>query len=354
MLNIDKTVPVMVTGATGYVAGWLVERLLAQGVTVHAPVRNPDNKEAVSHLQAMADASGGKIVFFKADLLAEGSYDDAAKGCQVMFHTASPFIANYQDAQKELIDPAVLGTRNLLNTANRVASIRRVVVTSSCAAVFGDSVDAQDRLDNTLTEADWNSSSSLQHNPYHYSKLLAERAAWEMHGLQQQQGHERWELVTINPAFVIGPGTKVHAASESFAVIRQMGDGTMKAGIPDMAISTVDVRDLADAHLQAGFNPAAAGRHIISGCNTTILDMASSLQDKYGASYPLPKRLIPKWVVWLFAPLSGMTRQYASRNIGYPLKLDNRKSIDSLGLSYRPLQASMEDFFEQLIDAGQL
>ncbi|MGM3162888.1 NAD-dependent epimerase/dehydratase family protein [Dickeya undicola] len=91
MLDIDKTKPVLVTGATGYVAGWLVKRLLEEGVTVHAAVRDPNDVRKTGHLNDMATGQPGTLRFFKADLLEPGSYAQAMKGCGIVFHTASPF-----------------------------------------------------------------------------------------------------------------------------------------------------------------------------------------------------------------------------------------------------------------------
>jgi dihydroflavonol-4-reductase len=225
MFSIDTSKPVLVTGATGYVAGWLVKDLLEAGVTVHAAVRDPDRTDKVSHLSAVADQSPGEIKYFKADLLDEGSYDEAMQGCGVVFHTASPFTIDVKDPQKELIDPAVKGTRNILEAANRVESVSRVVVTSSCAAIYGDNIDCAEAFGGVLTEADWNKSSSLEHNAYSYSKMLAEKAAWQI-----AEKQDRWKLVTVNPALVIGPALQDNPTSESFNLVKQMGDGTLKMG----------------------------------------------------------------------------------------------------------------------------
>ncbi len=111
LMNIDISKPVMVTGATGYVAGWLVKQLLEKGLTVHAAIRNPDNAQKVAHLEALAAKSTGSIKYFKSDLLQKGSYAEAMKGCELVFHTASPFTNDFKDAQKELIEPAVKGTQ---------------------------------------------------------------------------------------------------------------------------------------------------------------------------------------------------------------------------------------------------
>ncbi|MGB5541987.1 MAG: NAD-dependent epimerase/dehydratase family protein, partial [Gammaproteobacteria bacterium] len=190
MTSIDRSAPVMVTGATGYVAGLLVEKLLQEGLTVHAPVRDPDNPEKLKYLNALASAAPGEIRYFKADLLDEGSYAEAMAGCQLVFHTASPFIVDVEDPQKELVDPAKLGTRNVLETANRTPSVRRVVLTSSCAAIYGDNADLQQTPGGVFTEEIWNTSSSLAHNPYSYSKTVAEKEAWKIN-----QAQSRWDLV---------------------------------------------------------------------------------------------------------------------------------------------------------------
>lgn len=350
MLNIDRNIPVMVTGATGYVAGWIVKRLLEEGVTVHAAVRDPENKEKLKYLNQLAKETGGTIKYFKTDLLEPGSYNESMAGCQVVFHTASPFTIDVKDPQKELVDPAKLGTRNVLEEINRTPSVKRVVLTSSCAAIYGDNADLYTTHNNIFTEEIWNTSSSLGHGAYSYSKTEAEKEAWSIHDKQ-----ERWDLVVINPTLVIGPGINPHATSESFNIIRQFGDGSMKSGAPRVGFGVVDVRDLAQAHLAAAFTPEAKGRHIISGHNTDFIEMAGVLLDKYGDSYPIPKKAMPKWLVWLVAPMvdKTLTRKWVSKNVDIPWKGDNSKGIRELGMNYRPLQESMTDFFQQAIDSGQ-
>ena len=152
MTQIDRSKTILVTGATGYVAGWLVKKLLEEGLTVHAAVRNPENKQKIGHLDELASNLPGSIKYFKADLLNNGSYAEAMEGCELVFHTASPFIASVKDPQKELIDPAKLGTRNVLEQANKTKSVKRVVLTSSCAAIYGDNIDLQSTQNGVFTE----------------------------------------------------------------------------------------------------------------------------------------------------------------------------------------------------------
>ncbi len=349
MIDVDKSAPVLITGATGYVAGWIVKRLLDQGVTVHAAIRDPDNAATRQHLDQLAAAAPGHIEYFRSDLLEMGSYGAAMRDCRMVLHTASPFVTNVGDPQRQLIDPALLGTRNVLEEASRTPSVGRVVLTSSCAAIYGDNIDLLDTPHRVFTEEIWNTSSSLSHNPYSYSKMLAEKEAWEM-----ARAQERWDLVVLNPSLVIGPGINPQATSESFRLIKQLGDGTMKSGAPDWGIGVVDVRDLADAHLRAAFLPDASGRHIISAHNTNFLEMARPLVDHFGDAYPFPRRKLPKWLVWLVGPITNdsFTRKMVSRNVGYPFVADHTKSIRKLGMTYRPLEESMVDFFQQLVDSG--
>ncbi len=350
MLNIDKTKPVLVTGATGYVAGWIVKRLLEEGVTVHAAVRDPQDATRIAHLDRVAKGLPGRIVYFKADLLDEGSYAHAMQGCAIVFHTASPFKLDVRDPQKELVDPAKLGTRNVLETANKTASVQRVVLTSSCAAIYGDNADVAKAPGHVLTEEVWNTSSTLQHVPYSYSKTVAEQQAWDIAKRQS-----RWKLVVVNPSLVLGPGLNPHGTSESFNLVRQLGDGRMKTGVPYIGIGAVDVRDLAEAHLRAAYLVEASGRNIVSGHNTSFPALARSLLPKY-QTYPVPRRILPKWMVWLVGPLTdkSTTRSFVSKNVGYAWRANNSKSLRTLNMSYRPLQVTMQDMFQQLIDSGQI
>lgn len=346
--TIDKKAPVLVTGATGYVAGWIVKTLLERGHTVHAAVRDPKKKDKLRHLDALAQASAGAIRYFAADLMKPGSYAEAMAGCGVVFHTASPFTTDVADPVKELIEPAQLGTRNVLEEASRTPSVARVVLTSSCAAIYGDNADLAATPRGVFDEDVWNTSSSVEHQPYSYSKTLAEREAWSI-----AEKQSRWDLVVMNPCLVMGPGTSPHATSESFAILRQFADGTMKMGAPRLGMGVVDVRDLAEAHYRGAFTPSAKGRHVIAGHDSDLGDWAAILRPRFGERFPLPKRTLPKWMVWLVGPMTNkaLTRKSVSLNIGLPWRGDNTKSVEKLGMTYRPLEETITEMFQQMVDA---
>ena len=349
-MKLSTDAPVLVTGATGYVAGWLVKELLDAGVTVHAAVRDPADTRKLGHLTALAENAPGAIRFFAADLLQPGSYTEAMDGCAVVFHTASPFTTRVRDPRRELIEPAVTGTRNVLNSAAETASVKRVVVTSSCAAIYTDAADCARAPGGRLSEAVWNTTASLHYQPYSYSKTLAEREAWKIAG-----GQERFRLVAVNPSLVIGPALNPRPTSESFRIVRRFADGTMKLGAPKLGLGVVDVRDLARAHVAAGFKDDAEGRHIISGHDTNILELGKALIDRYGDRYPVPRRSVPKWAVWLTGPLlGGISRTFVERNVDVKWRADNSKSRQALGVSYRPMKTSMEEMFQQMIETGMI
>ena len=346
----EQTKPaVLVTGASGYIAGWIVKYLLEEGYTVHATVRDPAKQGSVAHLQKIAATAAGILKLFKADLLDQGSFDEAAKACEVVIHTASPFILDgFKDAHEALVRPALEGTRNVLETVNRTPGVRRVVLTSSVASVVGDNIECKRVLGGTLTEEHWNETSSTSHNPYQYSKVVAEREAWSI-----QRGQKRWDLVAINPSMVYGPSLTKGSQSASIGTLIQMGDGHLRPGVPQLTYGVVDVREVARAHVLAAFDPKASGRYIVNATELTMLQIADILRQKWGNQYPFPRRELPKSMVWLFGPLFGpVTRKFVSRNVGYPLHFDSGRSRRELGLQYRPAQETFTEHFQQVLDDG--
>ncbi len=269
------------------------------------------------------------------------------QGCRVVFPTASPFALDTEDPQEELIDPAVNGTANVLTSANATETVERVAVTSSCATIYGDNADLDAAPNGVFDEAVWNTSSTLTHDPYSLSKTLAEKKAWEMAGAQ-----DGWRLVTCNPAMVMGPGVKIHGSSESMGLLKHMSDGALSSGMPDLRVGAVDVRDLAEAYLRAGFLPDAEGRHVLVGIDTTMPMMVDALEPRWQGKLKLPSRVAPKWLLWLAAPFVGLSRTFVSKSIALPWVSDTAKSREQLGLSDRPLAETLNDFAQQLVDEG--
>ncbi len=341
---INKEKPVLVTGGTGYIASWIIKFLLEDGYQVRTTVRDKNNKKKLDFLEDLKDQYKDKLTIFEADLLSEGSFDTAVEECELVIHAASPFkVQGIKDAEKELIEPARVGTKNVLESVNKSDSVKRVVLTSSCAAIYGDNADINNQPNGIFTEEDWNTSSSVKHNPYPYSKTVAEKEAWKI-----QQSQDKWSLVVINPGLVAGPSLTKRKDSTSIDFLSSFLNGKYKAGIPDLWFAMVDVREVARAHIIAGTKEEAKGRHILVSESLDTTGIRDILKEKYG-DYPLPKGKLPKLMLYIFGPLQGFTWKYVSRNVGIPIYFDNTYSQEDLGIQYRPVRETLFDQAEQLI-----
>lgn len=337
---------VLVTGGTGYLASWIVKNLLEDGHQVRITVRNKQQVEKYAHLTNLAQQSPGELSIYEADLLKEGSFDEAVKGCEYVFHTASPFfISNISNAYEDLVKPALDGTRNVLGAVNKAGTVKRVVLTSSVVAMYGDNIDLKGKA--PLDETFWNETSSEHHQPYSYSKTIAEKEAWKIANEQ-----EKWDLVTINPTFLLGPSLTKRNDSTSISTLIDFLTGKYKTGVPDLEMGYVDVRDVAEAHMKAAFKEEATGRYILSSGVTTFLTMAKTLDEAFPNQYALPKRIVPKPLIWLLAPMIGLTRKYVAKNVSYPLQVKNDKSRQELSITYRSLYESLVDQRNQLLKDG--
>lgn len=237
--------PVLVTGATGFVGSEIVKQLLAAGYRVRGTTRNVEKANKAGHLTALAGADQ-RLQLFQADLLDPGAFDKSAARCEYVMHVASPYITNVEDPQRDLLDPAVNGTLNVLDTCVSAETVKRVVLTSSFAAMMRPPEQG------VFTEADWNTSASLDRSPYAYSKTMAERAAWDF----VENKVPGFDLVVINPPGITGPSI-VPRVNETDAFFISMTNGTQPA-IVAIDWPFVDVRDVAMAHIKAMENPRAS------------------------------------------------------------------------------------------------
>lgn len=345
-VEIDAAAPVLVTGGSGYVASWVVRYLLEEGRTVRATVRDPKKPRGLEHLHTLAAAHPGRLTLHRAELLEPGSYTEAMAGCELVIHTASPFLlGKIRDPQKQLVAPALEGTQNVLTSVNETATVKRVVLTSSVVAICGDNIDMKGKAQ--FTEDDWNTTSTLDHQPYPYSKTVAEREAWKI-----QAAQDRWDLVTIHPGLVVGPSLTTSSKSGTFRTMGSFTDFSLATGAPALKMGVVDVRDVARAHIAAGYTPQAHGRYITNAETMSMLDIGKALRAKFGYRPSFPLIEAPKPLIKLAAPVAGLTRKFVELNVGYPLKFDNSRTVAELGISFRPGAESVTDHFQQMIDDG--
>src|SRR5215470_13945182 len=183
---------VLVTGATGFIAGHCIEELMSRGYAVRGTLRNAATAN-VAHLRAIAQRTGGSLEFAEVSLDDDTGWAEAVDGCTYVWDLASPVPAKLPRDEAELIRPAVDGTVRVLRAAASSGTVRRVIMTSSTDAV----VHGLSQVGRVRTEADWSQPEGLA--PYPKSKLHAERAAWDF------AANHPVELVTINPGLVLGP-----------------------------------------------------------------------------------------------------------------------------------------------------
>jgi len=344
---MHSAAPILVTGATGFIASRIIEQLLASGRSVRGSVRSLKKEHDVAPLRALPGA-GERLELVEADLLADGSFDRAAAGCACVMHTASPYVLNVTDPQRELVDPAVNGTQNVLASCER-ARVARVVLTSSMAAVTDEPEG-----DRVLTEDDWNTRSSLERNPYYYSKTLAERAAWEF--VRQRQ--PPFVLVAINPFLVIGPSL-VPALNTSNQVLVDLLKGTYP-GIVALTWGFVDVRDVAAAHIRAMETPSASGRYICAGETASMRTVVGILrQHGWGDGYKLPTIGLDNPVGNLIVRLGSYLQpkgvgSYLRTHIGRVPRYDTSKVRRELGMQFRPVERTIVDTMDDLSRWGHL
>ena len=337
---------VTVTGATGFIASHLVQQLLERGHHVRGTVRNLQRREATAHLRALPGAERLELV--EADLRDPGGFDVAVRGATCVMHTASPYMLTVKDPQRDLVEPAVAGTRHVLRACAAEPGITRVVVTSSVAAV----TDAPDPS-RAVTEADWNTSSTLTRNPYFLSKTLAERAAWAF----MDHASPAFDLVVVNPFFVIGPSLSP-ALNESNKVLVDMLTGRFPA-IVDLTWGFVDVRDVAHAHVRAMEVPGAAGRYLCVAEALTVRQLVACMRETGYGTYRLPRLGLDTPVgtqiarlVSLFQP-SGQG-SYLRTHLGRGFRFDNSKIRRELGMQFRDVRASILETLEDLKRWGHL
>jgi nucleoside-diphosphate-sugar epimerase len=342
-----KEQTVLVTGGSGFVASHLVLQLLEAGHDVRTTVRKLGDGRKLRPLESLQQRFPGKLSLFEADLLAEGSFDEAVRGCSVVHHVASPFLLpeKIKDGRRQMLEPALSGTRNVLNSVNRCDSVGRVVMTSTVGAIFGTYADVLKMDGEILSERYFNESSTLDNNPYHYAKTEAEKEAWRLCGAQS-----RWSLVTINPGMILGPSLTPASDSGSLFLIDEMLKGYFFYGMPDLSLTTVDVRDVARAHIAAADKAEAQGRYILAApLMSSFVEISSILKSVHNRPYLLPRHRIPDGLVRLIGPLFGLTQDYIRDHLGIRFTVDNRRSVEELGIGYRPIEETLIDHYNSWV-----
>jgi len=276
------------------------------------------DKTKVDSLKALFPS----LELYEAELTKDGSFDDVMKGATYVFHTASPFpMGEVTDPVKELVEPAVHGTKTVLESATKSGTVKRVIVTSSVAAIAGKRPPGH-----VYTEEDWNLDSTATFEPYRYSKRMAEETAWNY-----MKEHKGFDVVVINPSFILGPPLNKRDDATSIKKVKQFFDGKSDGS----CFGCVDVRDVAEAHVRAVENPNASGRYMLSS-----------------------ESAIPNIQLAKYLAESGKFSQYnipTSNDFPPPanvLKYSHAKAEKELGIAFTPIQTTVVDMATAMLDLG--
>ncbi|KAI9076918.1 hypothetical protein K1719_011168 [Acacia pycnantha] len=280
---------VCVTGASGFIASWLVKLLLLRGYTVKGTVRDPNDS-----VKAVA-------------------------GCEGVFHAASPVLHNVKDPQTELIDPAVKGTLNVLKSCAKSPSVKRVIFTSSTAAVL---YNGKPTTPEVVVDETWFSNPDIcRENKLWYtlSKTLAEDVAWKF------AKENNLDMVAVNPAMVIGPLLQP-SHNDGSSAISNLINGVQT--FPNVCKGWIHVKDVANAHIQAFEISSASGRYCLFGTVAHYSDIVKILHELY-PTLKLPEKCADD-------------KPFMSK---YQVSKEKAKT---LGIEFIPLEVSLKDTVESL------
>ncbi|MBI5352353.1 MAG: NAD-dependent epimerase/dehydratase family protein [Chloroflexi bacterium] len=339
-----STRPILVTGASGFVALHTIIQLLEQGYKVRATLRTLSREAEVRETVAKHVDINDKLEIVTADLSQDSGWNEIVKGCESVLHIASPFPLFEPKNEDELILPAVQGTQRVLRAAHD-ANIKRVVIVSSVAAVSA----GHHGENKTFDENDW---SIIENNigAYSKSKTLAERAAWAF--INGAENKNKMEMVAINPPLIAGP-----VPNKDFPTSAELISTFMLGQVPGVArikMGFVDVRDVASALILAMTTPEAAGnRFIVSAGTMWLKEIAETLYKNYASRgyKKIPRIEFPSFLVRILALFDKKIAR-VSGDLNWDYGLLNEKAKRILKWNPRTPEESILSMAESLIEQG--
>tara|TARA_A100001037_G_C15072565_1_gene600152 strand:+ start:196 stop:1221 length:1026 start_codon:yes stop_codon:yes gene_type:complete len=283
---------VLVTGASGYIGSHIVANLLSKGMNVRAAVRDKNDPSRVEHLLALPISKGGSLDLVEMDLFNVEQVNVAVSDCTDVIHAAASLYVGKMDKQKDVVDPSVVGTKNICEAIDKAGTVERLVHTSSTAAIRPTSyVNGE-----VFTSKTWADDATLENNAYGLAKASAEKLVREWH--KKRKGDEI-RLVTIHPCVVFGPPLSKRHLSGSLSYIEALVKRTMPKSLP-VHINIVDVRDVAEAHVRALNEGENLGRYLCIGGDMWMVEVSDILRDSYpGRKWP--KGVLPYWICLIAA-----------------------------------------------------
>jgi nucleoside-diphosphate-sugar epimerase len=339
---VTSSSPILVTGASGFVAIHTIIQLLEQGYRVRGTVRSLSKEAEVREAVSKYVQANDRLEILSADLEQEAGWNEALKDVDYVLHIASPFPLFEPDNEDELILPAVQGTLRVLRAAHK-AKVKRVVQVSSNAAISS----GHNGENKTFTENDWTILEKV--GAYPKSKTLAERAAWDF--INGAENINKMELVTINPPYILGPVPNKNFRT-SVELIRTYMLGQVP-GVGRIKMGLVDVRDVASAIILAMQTPEAAGhRFLCSGGVLWLKEIVEILHKGYAKrGYKIPTLQFPSSLI-RFLALFDKKIAVVTDSLDWDYELSSEKTKRILKWKPRPTEEAILSMAESLIEHG--
>jgi dihydroflavonol-4-reductase len=330
---------VLVTGGTGFVAGWCIVELLKRGYAVRTTLRSLSKQYAVSSAVASGGAPADRLSFAEADLTNDHGWDAAMIGCNYVLHVASPLGRDAPRDRDALLAPARDGTLRVLRAAKN-AGVTRVVMTSAATA-------ARPPRDSNIvsTETVWADPDDSRFDAYRRSKILAERAAWDF----LEGDGDSIELTTILPGAIIGPVLSKENLG-SVQLVKRLLEGR-PGRVPRIGLWVVDVRDLADLHIRAMVSrEAKRERFLAVGDFMWMEDIAKTLRAQLGdQARKVPTQRLPDYVFRIMALFFPIMRSFTA-DLGRKNATSSAKARRVLGFSSRSRTTTIIDCAKRLLE----
>jgi len=334
---------VTVTGASGFIGSHIVANLLARGRAVRATVRDSSDSIRVDHLKALAIAEGGSLEIVEMDLFDAASVNASVAGCTDLIHTAAAVRISAKDPQRQIVDPSVIGTQNVVAAIDAAGTVERFVHTSSTAAIR----PMRWRDGETLTTETWADDATLDGNPYGLAKVEGERVVRNWHAASDPQTRPR--MVTIHPSVVFGPPmSKIHLRG-SLAFVMALVRREFPVVLP-MQVNIVDVRDVAEAHVRALTQGEDAGRYLTVSGDMQFKDISLALRKAHPElktptfTLPYPAAL----VVSIFH--KRLSLAWARQHLRRRLYWDATPAERDLGMTWRAPQEALLDSMPVILE----
>lgn len=338
----------LITGGSGFLSLECVRQALEAGHRVRTTVRAKAKEQIVLDGLAKASCDTSRLTFVHADLTKDDGWTEAARDTDIVLHVASPFPIVQPADENDLIRPAVEGTLRVLRAAAAAGTVKRVVVTSSVAAMaYGNPYEPGQ----VVTEKDWSNPNGATITSYAKSKTLAERAAWDYMAKPEAS---RLELATVNPVAIFGPALVLPNESSTCGIIKQMLEGAMPA-VPNVRFGAVDVRDVAALHLLVAAAPEANGKRFIAvaGESVSLAQIGGILKQGLGAkASKAPTMTLPDFLVRALSLVMSQLKA-VTPELGKSKEFSNELA-KSIGWKPRSNEESIVSCGQAWIDAGAL